>query len=151
MFLAAQTTGVGTIEGFLALPVHPIVVHFPIALLTIVAFLVFLRHGRGRDELETFIMPALTTGVAILPIVFLAGLRDAGWGDLWTDRAWDQPLMWHAIAGSTTIILFVVYFLLRRSWVAQNYVRPRADLYLSTAGLWLLIMTGLIAGEMVYA
>lgn len=151
MLLAAQTTEPGTIEGFLALPVHPIFVHFPIALLTIAAVLVYLRHGRGREDLETFIMPSLTTGVAIMPFVFLAGLRDAGWLDLWRDRAWDQPLLWHAISGTLTIILFVTYFAIRRTWVQQNYVRPKPDLYFSTAGLWLLLMTGLIAGEMVYA
>ena len=67
---AAQTTEVGAVEGFLALPIHPVFVHFPIALLTIVTVLVYLRHGRGRDEMETFIMPALTIGTAFMPLVF---------------------------------------------------------------------------------
>lgn len=147
---AAQTTEVGAVEGFLALPIHPVFVHFPIALLTIVTVLVYLRHGRGREEMETFIMPALTVGTAFMPLVFLAGLRDAGWGDLWRDRSWLEPLTWHAVSGTLTIVLFAAYLFVRRTWIQHDHVPGKADLYFSTAGLWLLLMTGLIAGEMVY-
>jgi hypothetical protein len=65
-------------DGLLALPVHPIFVHFPIALLTLVWVLVALRHWRRWDHLETFIQPALALGVGIIPVLVVKGYATPG-------------------------------------------------------------------------
>lgn len=146
--LAASDEGV--FDGLLALPVHPIFVHFPIALLTIVWILVAWRHWKDRPDLETYIRPALTTGVAVLPMVVLTGLRDAGWQDLVTDVSWRQPLVWHFIAAIASSIVFVAYWVFRRRHLEAGSLTARTDINFATAGFWTLLMTGLIAGEMVY-
>lgn len=124
--------------------------HFPVALLTIASFLVSYRHWRGRDDLETFIGPSLALSVATFPLVFLAGLRDAGWSELWTELVWSAPLIWHAIVGTLTIVTYTIYFVVRQRWVATGNVPVNADVGFAISGFWLLLMTGLIAGEMVF-
>lgn len=135
---------------FLTLPIHPVFVHFPIALLTIGWALVVWRHWRDRPHLDAFIMPALGVGVAFLPIVVVSGLRDADWVEFLLEPAWDDPLIWHVLAAIAAAVVFTVHFLRRRRWIDDGEIPARTDVNLVTGGMWLLLMTGLIAGEMVY-
>ena len=148
--LIASSHDEGLLDGLLALPIHPIFIHFPIALLSLVWVLVALRHWRNTDHLETYIQPALAVGVSILPVVVLTGLRDADWSVLFTDIDWRRPLVWHFITAITTSMVFVAYFFYRRRRLEAGTLTRRADINFATAGFWLLLMTGLIAGEMVY-
>jgi uncharacterized membrane protein len=141
----------GFLRGFLDLPFHPAIVHFPIALLTIVWVLVYVRHWRARADLEPFIASSLLVGVASLPFTLLSGLRDARWGELLAGWEWGDPLSWHVLFALSSAVVFTAHFLYRRSSKRSGTLSARRDLLLASSGFWLLVMTGLIAAEVVHA
>lgn len=57
---------------------HPQMVHFPIALFILEAFLVFLWIVRGEERYEKFSFFVLKTAVFMMPLVMLAGILDSG-------------------------------------------------------------------------
>lgn len=131
------------------MPIHPALVHFPIAFLFTASVLIVVRHASGRALLERYIAPLLVVGVATLPLVMLAGLRDAGWLDLFRNADAGQPLIWHAFVSTCVAVSATSHVVVR----ARNDGRPdrRVDLSLAAVTAWLLVTTGLLAGEMVYA
>lgn len=137
------------LEEALALPVHPVFVHFPIAMLSVTWGLVVAHYWSGSIAADRLVAPFEWIGVGFLPIVILTGLRDAEWLDFVTEVEWDQPLIWHFIVSLTASALFTAHVLWRRQRGADGNGRW-IDLGLTTAGFWLLVLTGLIAGEMVY-
>ncbi len=62
---------------------------------------------------------------------------------------WDQPLIWHFMVSMTAAVVFTVHAFWRRNRRVEGADRW-VDIGLTTVGFWLLILTGLIAGEMVY-
>ncbi|MFM7044294.1 MAG: DUF2231 domain-containing protein [Ilumatobacteraceae bacterium] len=131
------------------MPIHPALVHFPIAFLFTASVLIAVRHATGRALLERYIAPLLIVGVATLPIVMLAGLRDAGWLDLFRNADAGQPLIWHAIVSTCVAVSATSHAVVR----ARSDGSPDrlVDLSLAAATAWLLVTTGLLAGEMVYS
>ena len=132
------------------LPVHPIVVHFPLAMLTTAWVCLLCRYGlryqRWGKRARTF----ETIGVATLPFAIIAGFVDTRGFKFLTDVRWDQPLVWHAIVSLGTAGVFAGH------WWWQGTERPTTrtaitDLGWATVGLWGLLLAGAIAGEMVYA
>jgi hypothetical protein len=67
-----------------------------------------------------------------------------------TDVNWRQPLIWHFSSAIGTAATFVAYFFYRRNRLEAGTLSARADINYATAGFWLMLMTGLIAGEVVY-
>ena len=57
---------------------HPYLVHFPIALFVLEAFLVFLWIVRRDEKYENFSFFVFKTAVLTFPFVMLAGYWDAG-------------------------------------------------------------------------
>ena len=143
-------------EGFFSLPVHPIIVHFPIVMLTIAWALLIVGHGlvpnqrRALDLAPTFEW----IGVATFVPTVLTGFRDAGWFELMDHAELAQPLIWHVLAGLATIAVFTAHALWRRKvGIAKRQPtksESALDLGLPTFGFWLLVMTGLLAGEVVF-
>jgi uncharacterized membrane protein len=138
------------VPDFWSLPIHPAVVHFPVATLTTSWFLTVVGHmtpvPRGVDlsrSLEWI-------GVFFLPFAIASGLRDAGL-DFLGQPQWDQPLIWHFLGTMTAGVLFATHLLWRRVVGRERALSaPWVDLGLSSAGFWFLLLAGLIAGEMVF-
>lgn len=144
----ASTHDAGMFAGFLDLPIHPAFVHFPIAFLTAGWVLTYVRHWRNRPSLEPYARTSLAVGVAALPFTIITGFRDANWSELFSDWVWSDPLMWHFLLAVGAAVLFTTHFALR---TVRSSISPRVDIVMTTAGVWLLVMTGLIAAEIVYA
>jgi uncharacterized membrane protein len=138
-------------NGFFDLPVHPIVVHFPIALLTLTWVMIIAGHaGWGNSERWLATAPTLEwIGVIAFAPTVLTGFRDAGWFELFDDIAFAQPLIWHVMFAVATVMAYTGHAIWRHGRVIQG-VAVRIDLGLASIGFWLLTMTGLMAGEVVY-
>jgi len=149
--IVATSHDTGLLRGFFSLPIHPAVVHFPIALLTIGWVLIYLRHWKRRTDLEPLITGSLTVGVASLPFTILSGFRDARWSELFVDWAWDDPLAWHVVFAVSASAVFIVHFFYRRMSASSGSLSARRDILLASSGFWLLLMAGLLAAEVVHA
>jgi hypothetical protein len=113
--------------------------------------LIYLRHWRHRSDLEPFIAGSLAVGVASLPFTILSGFRDARWGELFTDWAWNDPLAWHVVFALSASVVFGVHFFHRRMSLSSGSLSARRDILLASSGFWLLLMAGLLAAEVVHA
>lgn len=135
-----------------ALPVHPIVVHFPLAMLA-AAWVCTLAEGmtgtaRWRERAGLFEV----VGVATLPIVILAGFVDTRGLAPLAERRWDQPLIWHVLVSLAAASALAGHLLWRRRQPVPAPARVATlDVVWITLGLWGFVLAGAIAGEMVYA
>lgn len=145
-----QYRKIPSLDGFLALPIHPAFVHFPVAMLTSAWVITLAEHLAGWSGGARFGATAEALGVAFLPIVLLTGLRDADGLSVFAAAQWDRPLIWHSIVAIVAAILFAVHAVWRYRSGDRRTARPGMDVGLSTAGFACLLLTGLIAGEMVY-
>lgn len=134
------------------LPVHPPLVHFPIAMLVLAWACLVLRYITGDVRWDQRARLFHVIGVGSLPIVLVSALIDTrGIGFLLSPR-WEAPLVWHALAGVVVTAIMSMHFLWRRRRAADAMVGRLAvlDLVIGGAGVWVLLAVGLIAGEMVY-
>lgn len=133
------------------LPVHPILVHFPLAMLTAAWVCLLCRYGlrdqRWGERAKTF----ETIGVATLPITIIAGFVDTRGFEFATNIRWNQPLVWHAIVSIVATVIFAGHWWWQRTARPPSIRMAVADLGWLTLGVWALVLTGAIAGEMVYA
>lgn len=133
------------------LPVHPVVVHFPLAMLTAGWVCLLCRYGlrdeRWGGQARTF----ETIGVATLPVTIIAGFVDTRGFEFITNVRWDQPLVWHAIVSVIAAGVFAGHWWWQRTARQASIRVAVVDLTWITLGLWALVLTGSIAGEMVYA
>ncbi|MFZ9628767.1 MAG: DUF2231 domain-containing protein [Ilumatobacteraceae bacterium] len=135
--------------SFWDMPWHPALVHFPIAFLFTASVLVIARHATGRAALERHIAPLLVVGTATLPFVVLTGVRDAGWFGIFGEFELGEPLLWHVLAALATITSAAGHLVTRVR--RRESLTPRTDLAFATSTAWLLLLTGLLAAEVVYA
>lgn len=73
------------------LPVHPAVVHFPIALLTVAWVARLWAYSFASDPWRERSQIMETIGVAVLPVTIIAGFIDTRGLDFVFDPQWDQP------------------------------------------------------------
>jgi uncharacterized membrane protein len=133
------------------LPVHPIFVHFPVALLTLAWLLLVLHHWTGRERQRSLAWSLEVIGILTLPITIITGMIDTGGISFLTSPRWDLPLVWHFLTASAGAVVFAGHGIWRyRTQRAGSMVAATWDLGLVTAGFWLILFAGLLAGELVY-
>ncbi len=133
------------------LPVHPAVVHFPVAMLSAAWVCLVLRYLTGKAHWDQRSRLFEVIGVAALPVVIGAAFIDTAGVEFIARPRWDKPLIWHAVIASAAAVTFTTHYLWRRARPLPAPGRAAVlDLGLATTGLWLLVVAGLIAGEMVY-
>jgi uncharacterized membrane protein len=135
-----------------ALPVHPAIVHFPVAMLSAAWVCLILRYATGDDRWDTRSRLFEIVGVVALPLTILTAFIDTrGIGFLLEPRT-DAPLIWHMTAGLVTASAFTAHYLWRRKRSAAELSGYRAvgDVALATFGMVGLLAAGLLAGEMVF-
>ena len=135
------------------LPVHPSVVHFPVALLTLVWGMLVLRYATGDRKWDERARLFHIIGVASIPLALVTALIDTRGLEFVLEPRWDAPLIWHAIGGLSVAVLTITHFFWRRRYSPEKLVGRLAvaDLALGSVALWGLVLVGLLAGEMVYA
>ncbi len=135
-----------------ALPVHPAIVHFPVAMLSVAWACLLLRYATGDERWDGRSRIFEIVGVVALPLTIAAAFVDTrGIGFLLEPRT-DAPLIWHMTAGLVTAAAFTAHYLWRRGRPASEIRGRRAvgDVALATFGMLALVAAGLLASEMVY-
>lgn len=134
----------------LDLPIHPAIVHFPLALLVLSWVCLLLQNGwRPQPWAERARLLELA-GVVSLPFAIVAGLVDLRGFDELVSPRWDLPLVWHVISALSAATLFTAHTLWRRGRDVSQGAAAVVDVVIPTAAVWLLVLAGSIAGEMVY-
>ncbi len=129
-----------------ALPVHPAIVHFPIAMLSAAWVCILLRYATGDERWDGRSRLFEIIGVVALPLTIVAGFIDTrGFGFLIEPRT-DAPLIWHMTAGLVAAGSFSAHYLWRR----RSELGALTDVGLSTFGMLGLLAAGLLASEMVF-
>jgi uncharacterized membrane protein len=134
-----------------AQPVHPMLVHFPIAMLTAAWVCVVVRYVTGdlRWDERTRLMEVI--GVVALAPTLVAGIIDTRGLGFLTKPRFDQPVIWHVLAAVMAAGFFTAHFLWRRRRPEIFGRRLVAqDLGLATLGMSALLLAGMIGGEMVH-
>ena len=135
------------------LPVHPIVVHFPLAMLSAAWVCLLARYATGKHEWSVRERLFEAIGMWTLPLAVVGGFIDTRGFEPVTSPRFDQPLLWHIVFGLAAVAAYTARFWRSRRPVPGGPTRPWAttDVALATAGLWFLVLAGAVAGEMVYA
>ena len=135
------------------LPIHPPIVHFPVALLTIVWAMLVLRYVTGDVRWDARARLIHAIGIASIPVVLVTALIDTRGLGFVTEPRWDAPLIWHALGGLTVAGLAAGHFFWRRRYAPEKLVGRLAvaDIALASVAFWGVVFVGLLAGEMVYA
>jgi len=124
-------------------PVHPALVHFPIALWTVsVAADVAVAAGFALDPV--FAYATLVAGLAFSALALLAGFVD--YALLRSDHPAQSTATWHMTFMTAAAGLFLVSAWLRGGPVAP----PTAALGCSVAGWLVLLAGGWLGGTLVY-
>jgi uncharacterized membrane protein len=135
-----------------ALPVHPILVHFSIAMLTAAWVCLLARYATGNERWDDrWRLFELVGVVALPPTIITAFIDTRGFRFLIHPRA-DAPLIWHMVSGLVASAAFGVHYMWRRRRPTHELTGSLAvrDVALATLGMLALVASGLIAGEMVY-
>ena len=126
-------------------PVHPALVHFPLALL-LTATLADLAGLAGVWRDPQFAARLMAAGLAAGVLAMIAGMLDLRRLDeQQTDRA-----MRHAAAMAIGWLGYAVALYLRRDSLAGEAVAPAASQALSLLGACALVLGGWLGGELVY-
>jgi uncharacterized membrane protein len=127
-------------------PVHPMLVVFPLGLLsTAVVFdILYLAFRNTAFPTAAFYMIAAGVVGGLLAAIF--GFVD--WLGLRKDTRAKDVGAWHGLGNLVIVILFAISWLMRQA--APNFVPNTLALLLSFGGVALALVTGWLGGEMVY-
>lgn len=148
------------LRTFMGQPVHPMLVHFPVAFFIISTFFVFIhlidgpsgainrllkKLGFGTFDFESFSFLALLLG-------FLGGLM-AIFSGLALVKGWRNLPLPHGPLGISTVISYFILLVLRWVFGPAIYKKKNLKLFfilLYLAGFFLLCATGFEGGELHY-
>lgn len=136
-----------------ALPVHPAVVHLPLAMLSAAWVCLLVRYITGDLRWDERSRLFEVVGVASLPFAIVTAIVDTRGIGFLLDPRLDAPLIWHMTAGLVATAAFTVHLLWRRRLVGADVGGSVAvrDVGLATFGMIALVAAGLLAAELVYA
>jgi uncharacterized membrane protein len=135
-----------------ALPIHPALVHFSIAMLTLAWVCLIVRYSTGDlrwDERSRLF--EIVGVIALPPTIVTAFIDTRGFGFLIHPRT-DAPLIWHMVSGLVATGAFGVHYFWRRKAASPGLAGRDAarDLGLATFGMIALVAAGLLGSTMVY-
>jgi uncharacterized membrane protein len=127
-------------------PIHPMLIVFPLGLLSTAVIFDVLYLVTGNDELATFSFWAITAGVVggLLAAVF--GLID--WLSLPRDTRARRVGLLHGGGNVVVVVLFAISWLLRREDPA--YLPDVLPFVFGLLGAGLALFTAWLGGELVY-
>lgn len=131
--------------------IHPAFVHFPLAMFSAAWVCVLLFHRGWDGDWDGRVRLFEVIGVAFLPITIIAGFVDDGGLGVFLSADTGDPVFWHAIGALLASAVFGWRWWWRRE-LSTTTLREAAvvDLGSATVGLWLFVLAGAIAGEMVH-
>jgi uncharacterized membrane protein len=123
---------------------HPYIVHFPIALFMLEAFLIVLWSARKDEVYERFSFFALKAALFVMPFVMVAGALDAG--------GLVPRVQRHAVFAFSLLVVSVVRFIFRFKVGPALWQGRWKTLYLVLVlvSVVLTIFTGHFGGKLVY-
>ncbi len=135
-----------------ALPVHPAIVHIPIAMLSVAWACLLLRYVTGDERWDGRSRLFEIVGVVALPLTIVAAFIDTRGIDFLLEPRTDAPLIWHMTSGLVAAGAFAGHYLWRRRHQAAEITGMRAvgDVALATLGMVALLAAGFLSAEMVY-
>ena len=135
-----------------ALPVHPAIVHFPIAMLSVAWACLLLRYATGDVRWDGRSRLFEVVGVVALPLTIVTAFIDTRGIDFLLEPRADAPLIWHMTAGLVAALTFAAHYLWRRRRPSEEMKGARVvgDVTLATFGMVALVAAGLLSAEMVY-
>jgi uncharacterized membrane protein len=135
-----------------ALPVHPILVHFSIAMLTAAWFCLLARYATGNERWDERWRLFELVGVLTLPLTIVTAFIDTRGFTFLIHPRTEAPLIWHMVSGLVATAAFGTHYLWRRRKPTTDLNGASAvrDVALATLGMLALVASGLIAAEMVY-
>jgi uncharacterized membrane protein len=134
-----------------SLPIHPAIVHFPIAMLSAAWVCVLLRYATGDLRWHGGARLFELVGVVGLPVTIAAAFVDTRGFNFLIHPRTEAPLIWHMTAGLVTAAVFGSHYLWRRRRGAHlRRAQAVGDIAWMTCGIIALLATTLISAEMVY-
>ena len=135
-----------------SLPLHPAIVHFPIAMLSVAWACVLIRYATGNVTWDGRVRLFEVVGVVALPFTIVAGFIDTRGFDFLLNPRADAPLIWHMTSGLVATIAFAVHYFWRRSKGSEELIGRKAvqDVALATFGMIALLAATFLAAEVVY-
>jgi len=131
-------------------PLHPILVHVPMAVWpAALVFDLLSRAGIGGNAIARTSFFAIGFGLAVALLAVPTGIVD-WWGIKREKPAWKIGL-WHMALNAVALILFAINFTLRLGMYREGSVVSNAPLILSIAGTLALFVSAYLGGRMVYA
>lgn len=130
-------------------PLHPAVVHVPIACWAgALIFDILNWAGVGGNALVRGAFYLILVGLLSTLLVVPAGIAE--WTQIKREKpAWKLAL-WHALLNVITAVIFLVSLLLRTGSALRQDVTPLVPFVLCIAGTIILSVSGHLGGRMVY-
>jgi nitrite reductase/ring-hydroxylating ferredoxin subunit/uncharacterized membrane protein len=128
-------------------PLHPILVHLPIALFLVSFLLDIASFIWGGNDIVRAACYTMLTGVITALIAAVPGLID--WRDIRNDHPAKSIGVYHMILNVTAVIVYAIDVAVRSQHHDATQV-PLAPFILSVIGIGLISVSGYLGGVMVY-
>jgi len=127
-------------------PVHPMLVMYPIALLSVAVLFDVLYLATGTDDFARFAFWSITVGLVMGLAAALFGLVD--WLGIRPGSRAKRVGAWHGIGNVTLVLLFAVSWAIRLGDL--EYAPNILPFVLALLGVGIAVVTAWLGGELVY-
>lgn len=133
------------------MPVHPMLVHFPIALFTMFVLLEIIWMLFQKEWIKNSSVLAIFLGLLFSVPTILSG--EASAENFEKLQQFESLIETHETFAKITAFTFLIAFIVKILLIRTNKLNTKTNwivLVISLIGLYLLIQTGLKGGELVY-